>query len=351
MSEQLETLRSLSDDAVLTRVEECVARERRATAHLIASLSELDARRLYPGQGFGSMFDYCTRHLHLSERAAYVRIAAARLARRFPIVLDLIADSRVSLTAVSLLAKHLNEANHRALLEEAIHKTAGEIEVIVARLAPKPDAAAIVRRVSGTPQTIAVATAAPLMFESVRESSESAPESYKSVAASSAEPAPLIPQRRPDAVITPLAPERFKIQFTISGETRAKLRMTQDLLRHSLPTGDLAAIFERALSALLADLEKKKLALVARPRKKTLPAKKGSRLIPSAVRRAVWARDQGRCAFVGHGGRCRERSALELHHVKPFAAGGLATVANIELRCRAHNAHEADVYSAPQRGP
>lgn len=95
----------MADEALVEHVERCVAGERRATAALLAALAELDVRRLYLGQGFSSLFAYCTRHLHLSERAAYSRIEAARLARRFPIVLRFIADSRVSLTAVALLAR------------------------------------------------------------------------------------------------------------------------------------------------------------------------------------------------------------------------------------------------------
>jgi len=32
----------------------------------------------------------------------------------------------------------------------------------------------------------------------------------------------------------------------------------------------------------------------------------------------------------------------------PFAAGGKATMGNIELRCRAHNAYEASVFFGDQ---
>ena len=62
------------------------------------------------------------------------------------------------------------------------------------------------------------------------------------------------------------------------------------------------------------------------------------------MRRAVWQRDLARCAFVGTAGRCDERGFLELHHVVPFADGGEATVENIELRCRAYNAYEAELH-------
>lgn len=73
-----------------------------------------------------------------------------------------------------------------------------------------------------------------------------------------------------------------------------------------------------------------------------------SRAHPSSstqmVRREVWRRDQGQCAFVGVRGRCAERGFLEFHHVEPCAEGGAADAGNIELRCRAHNQYEADLF-------
>jgi 5-methylcytosine-specific restriction endonuclease McrA len=66
------------------------------------------------------------------------------------------------------------------------------------------------------------------------------------------------------------------------------------------------------------------------------------------VRREVVARDASRCAFVAADGhRCGERRFLEFHHVVPRAVGGAATVANIQLRCRAHNGHEVDLFFGP----
>jgi hypothetical protein len=61
----------------------------------------------------------------------------------------------------------------------------------------------------------------------------------------------------------------------------------------------------------------------------------------------VWQRDDSRCAFVGTEGRCAERGFLEFHHVVPFAEGGAATADNIQLRCRAHNAYEAEQFFGP----
>ena len=82
-------------------------------------------------------------------------------------------------------------------------------------------------------------------------------------------------------------------------------------------------------------------------------ARRRSRHIPAKVKRAVWRRDKGRCAFVADSGRrCEERGRLELHHVEPYAVGGAATVANIQLRCRAHNAYGAVLfYGSRGAGP
>ena len=47
--------------------------------------------------------------------------------------------------------------------------------------------------------------------------------------------------------------------------------------------------------------------------------------------------------------RCETRAFLEFHHVIPYAMGGEATIENIQLRCRAHNGYEADLYYGPGR--
>ena len=45
----------------------------------------------------------------------------------------------------------------------------------------------------------------------------------------------------------------------------------QDLIRHSLPSGDLATVLDRALDLLLADLERRKIAAAVHPRPATEP--------------------------------------------------------------------------------
>ena len=123
----------------------------------------------------------------------------------------------------------------------------------------------------------------------------------------------------------------------------AALLRVRDLMRHSIPNGDPSAIFDRALTLLLSELERTKLAAANRPRA-TIAASTVSRHIPAAVKGAVWSRDAGRCAFIGNNGRCTETGCLEFHHIMPYADGGETSVENLELRCRSHNAYEAEKY-------
>ena len=83
MSTTLHSFSDLSDQDLLAAVVHAAERERHSTVELIAALIELDTRRLYLGQGYSSLFTYCTQVLHLSEHAAFGRIRAARLAARF----------------------------------------------------------------------------------------------------------------------------------------------------------------------------------------------------------------------------------------------------------------------------
>jgi hypothetical protein len=342
---------TLSDEEILAETRRLVANERAATAALLQSLMEVDSRRLYLREGCSSLFTYCTQVLRLAEGAAYNRIEAARAGRRYPIALTALAEGSVTLTTIRLLAPHLTEDNHRALLAQAHHKSKREVELLIAALHPKPPVVTIVRKlparrvVPPTSQGLATAaTATPISLSPERSQILALLDTSK---ASSDRPTPTISKQpregQPVSMLSPLSVDRYKLQVTISHDTHTKLRRAQDLLRHTTPAGDVATILDRALTLLLADLEHRRCAATPAPRAVST-ATGHTRYIPAAVRREVWRRDQGRCAFVGAAGRCRETGFLEFHHVEPYADGGAATIANIQLRCRAHNLYEASLF-------
>jgi hypothetical protein len=328
----------LSDSELLDATLQAAGRERHATAHLLAFLGELEARRLYLGQSCSSLFMYCNQVLHFSEHAAYHRIEAARAARQFPAILEMVAEGALTLTNVALLRKHLTLENHQSVLEAARHKSKDDVKYQIACLAPRPDARPLVRRLPAParlspPDLVTDATSGDRQATLIPEAS-----------------GPRIEVAPPRPTIAPLAPDRYLLKVTVSAEAHAKLRRAQDLLRHVIPNGDPAAVIERALTLLVDQLERVKAGKTARPRRARSAS--ATRYIPPSVRRAVWSRDAGRCAFVGPRGRCTETGRLEFHHVLPFADGGPTDVDNLALRCRAHNQFESlSMFDDPQLGP
>ncbi|MGB2712591.1 MAG: HNH endonuclease signature motif containing protein [Vicinamibacterales bacterium] len=320
----IDSFNHFSDEQLIACVPTHVGDERRAMVALIASLVEFDARKLYLRLGCSSLFTYCTQVLHLSEHAAYGRIEAARAARRIPVVLDQLACGAINLTTICLLSPHLTGDNYADVLAAAQHKSKREVELLVATLRPLPPVSATIRQVPT--RTSVESSSAVNTGQDLFDANESTPRSGEA--------------SRPAAAVTPLAPERYKLQVTLSAEGHNHLRRAQDLLRHSIPSGDLGTIVERALTLLVRELEKTKFAATARP-VMVRAINTRSRHIPAGVRRRVWQRDGGRCAFMGTEGRCAERGLLEFHHVVPYADGGESVVENLELRCRAHNVYEA----------
>ena len=345
----------LSDAELRRRVLVLAGRERESTVELVAHLAELDERKLYPDEGFGSLFSYCTGALHLAEHAAYNRIEAARTSRRFPAILDLLADGFLNLSTARLLAPHLRPDNFEALVALAKGRSKREVEALVARLAPRPDVAASVRKLRASAPPAALQ---PAPESATQEAAPSGPapttllpaiggsRSLSSALAGAAAPERAV--HRP--VVTALALERYRVQVTVGEATHEKRRRVQELLRREIPDGDPGVIFDRAITLLLEDVTRRKLATTSKPRLGVAAATR-SRHIPARVRRDVWLRDGGRCAFVAaNGRRCAERAFLEFHHGEPYAIGGEATTANISLRCRQHNTYEAELVFGSNRG-
>jgi hypothetical protein len=311
-------LHLVPDDELLRRLDDLVAQSRRVEADLVAHIGEVDGRRLFP-----SMFAYCTEALRLSEAGAYRRITVARAARRFPVLLSTLREGRLQLGGLATLVSVLTTENCHDVLERATHRSKRQIEELVAGLSPRPEVPSVIRRLPQRP-----AQATQLSPGRVGAGSWG-------FAASG--PAP--------AVVQPLAPARYKIQFTATAALRDKLERLVALMRAEVPDGDLAVVIELAVTEKLERLEARRFAHAKAPRK-TLAATDTaptSRRIPAAVRRAVRERDGGRCRFVdATGRRCSEQRRLEFHHRHPFSMGGDHSPGNVSLMCPAHNRYLAE---------
>ena len=145
-------------------------------------------------------------------------------------MLEALERGDLTLTAVRLLAPHLTPENHGEVLTAARHRSKQGVQELIALLNPRPATATVIRRLAPPPSkgdSLPALTAAPI------------PEIPSATAAAGALPpwparqgaaATTATQRRA-AVVTPLAPERYKLQVTLSRETYDKLRRAQALAR------------------------------------------------------------------------------------------------------------------------
>ncbi|HXV60095.1 MAG TPA: hypothetical protein VEK15_05335 [Vicinamibacteria bacterium] len=335
---------------MLSRLSDLLVQSRRIESELIAHIGEVDERKLYARRACSSMFSFCVEILNLSEAEAYLRIAVARASRKHPVLFEMLADGRLHLSGIALLAPHLTESNRDAVLARAAHRSKREIEELVAELAPKPDAPSTIRKLPSPPQNDRPAPD-QLRPERVDPPSELRPDGV-TMSGSPPQPKPEKPTEataslppKASSEVKPLAPERYRATFTTSAEFRDKLRRLQALMRSSTSDGDLAAVIEESVTEKLERLEAARFAQTKAPRKDlqetdTTPS---SRYIPAAVRRAVRKRDGARCAFEdAQGKRCTESNRLEFHHNNPFGRGGDHSLDNVRLLCRVHNAFLAE---------
>lgn len=118
-----------------------------------------------------------------------------------------------------------------------------------------------------------------------------------------------------------------------------------------MPNGDLAAVLRQAVHCALEKHGKRKGAVEPARKRKSPPSPsvarpttfKARQPVSAEVRRQVWARDQGCCAWTGlDGRRCGSKWKLELDHLHAAALGGPSTVENLRLVCSAHNGLHAE---------
>jgi 5-methylcytosine-specific restriction endonuclease McrA len=330
------SLPRLTESAVRQGLRDRHATDCRNTAELLAFLAVFEERGYYLADGYSSMWAWCMGELHYSEDTAGRRLDVARVARQFPAIFVAIADGRLHLSAVLMLADKLTPQNVDELIAAATHQSKSQIAVMLAHRYPKPDAPTRI-----VPMPV---PAASLTFENANEMSGNEKVSPAPVRVTLAEqPVPVpVPTPLPPPRITPTSPERYKFQFTLTQNTYELLQQAQDLLGHQVATRDVDEVFRRALELLVAKLEKQKFAATDRPRPARQNKSQNPRHIPAEVRRAVRQRDGGQCTYTSPSGHRCECRRVEFDHIVPIARGGKSVASNLRLRCRAHNQFAAD---------
>src|ERR1051325_1065087 len=103
------SLEFLSDAELLAGTRRLVGRSNQLLAELLAHLGEVEARGIHRTRACSSLYTYCIYELRFSEDEAFRRVAAARLARRFPAALDAVASGELHLTGLLMLGPHLTD--------------------------------------------------------------------------------------------------------------------------------------------------------------------------------------------------------------------------------------------------
>ena len=335
---------SLDSATLSRRLGELAGHEREVQVEFLLHLAEFDTRRAWAEEGYGSLWDYLLRVLHLREGAAFRRIAAMRVLRRLPVLAEALRDGRLCLSTVAVLGPLLTEENVGELVTRAAFLTKAEVERLVVTLQPRTAPKDGLRL---RPSSAGAAARDPCRRRKSR------PTPAVSVVAAP-QPSPACAPARPSALApppsSPVTAETYSLRVTVDAALEKDLDELKALLSHKVPNGDLAAVLREAVQCALEKhrkrrgaaepSRKRKSPVAAKPVKKTAS---GREPISAAVRREVWKRDEGRCTWRGPDGqRCGSTWKVELDHIRPAALGGPSTVENLRILCRAHNALSAE---------
>jgi len=371
-------LSSLSDRELLGRLKSLVEKERATTVEILLHVNEVERRRLYLPSGYPSLFEYCRARLGYSSSAAGRRIAAARCVRDYPDVLGLLEKDEMTLVTVARLEGALTRENHRELLEKVRGKSDREVEEILSGYRPP-----VTLRDRVKPVRVAVRvrepqnTSKPGTTGCVTPSAGSSPATGSAAAGfarglprpgTETQPLPHSGTQSPPQPPTPppavRLEQRFQIQFVASEAFMTKLEKARALLSNRLQENAFEKVFEVLIDEFLDrhSPEKKKERREKRAAARQGPAKRrepgeprdkatedtGTRHIPASVKARVYARDQGRCTYVGTTDeRCASTHHLQIDHIVPYGRGGTTTVGNLRLLCGRHNRLEAErIYGA-----
>jgi hypothetical protein len=122
----------LSDDALLAELTALCVAGRRNDARILVFLIQVEERRLYLLRACSSMYDFCRRKLGLSDGQACRRIAAARLVKRFPFILPLVARGEVHLCTLAQIRPFATGDNVHALIADTMGKTRDQVDRVLA---------------------------------------------------------------------------------------------------------------------------------------------------------------------------------------------------------------------------
>ena len=292
------SLSHLSDPELLAATRGLVGRTNQVLAALLAHLAEVEARGSHRSRACSSLYTYCIYELRWSEDEAYRRVAASRLVRRFPALLDAIACGELHLTGLLMLGPHLTEDNLLSVLGRAKHRTKKEIARLVRVLDPLADVPARIEPLGPAPARVApgaptwaawVGSMLPVRDLLPGDRPRDWMASSEDLTANDgggceqaevagvargagAQQPPASPRARESTAPEKLGParlepQRYRVEFTATEQYVELVEQAKALLAGSSPRAGLEEIHLRAMRALVTELNQQKYAVTSRARK------------------------------------------------------------------------------------
>ena len=301
---------SMSFADIIASTQNLVRAERELIAELIRHLIVIEARKIYALEGYSSLYAYCTEGLGLSHNKACKRVAAAKVARLFPSLLNRLENGELSVSILALLVPKLTEANFDVILKGIEGRSKREAELFLSTVSLdgeiKPDAPKVEVRIL-CPQTV---------YEKL--------ERAKDILAPEGQTWADVLDHALEAFLDKHDPLRKaeRAQKRAEAAARGKVEVQTEVVE----TADLIPAEEVPFEA-----------------EAVLPGETfRSRYISQDIRHAVYLRDGGRCTYVSpEGHRCLAKRFLEFDHRLPLAFGGEHCLENLRLLCRTHNSFYA----------
>jgi len=349
---------SLTSPVLARRLADLCGEERNVLVDFLLHLDEFDERRAWAEAGYGSLWAYCLEVLHLREGAAWRRIEAMKLLRRFPSAERALRDGRLCLTTFNLLGPVLGDENVSDLVARAAFLSKADTERLVVSIRPRVAPRDGIRRVTtgaapaATERPSEPAAAACSVAGALAPTRATADEAPASLSLAEPPPAPVA---RPD--LRPVSEDTYSLRVTIDAACKAELDQLVSLLSHKTG-GDLAAVLREAIRCGILRHGKRRGAVEPEVRRgksatastasdttatpRGAPSGVDPRSLSRDVLREVWKRDGGRCAWTATDGkRCGSTWKLEFGHIRPAALGGPPMADNLRIECAAHNDYEA----------
>ena len=300
----MKNLKIISDSDLLTEIRSLCSDERRMGIDILYRFREIEFRQLHVREGYESLHEFAVKELRYSDGAAHRRIQAMRLLKDLP-------EAEQGLKTGELTLSHASQLQDFFRAEKKLGNAYAPSEKLE-----------LLKEMNG---------------KSTRQAQA------------------LLMERSPEAMpresLKPLGLENSKLTVILSRELQEKLQKLKSLLAHSVPAATYAELLDKiadiALKAIDPEQKKSRQVKAKSPAAEVAPAQKlelkpetSGRTARAQDRRLVWKRAGNRCEHTVNGRRCTSTYALQIDHIHPHGKGGSNHLDNLQLLCRAHNAHK-----------